>query len=104
MLAGISPPKSECKSNAFFITLQMFLKIFFETSEKYDANCYKTKQLLRKNFSSLLTKDCLGLFKSIPLRSSFYPLFLMEQDYKCKIFILNIMLIMQEKYPVYNFN
>ena len=64
----------------------------------------KQNNYCEKIFSSLLIKDCLGLFKSIPLRSSFYPLFLMEQDYKCKIFILNIMLIMQEKYPVYNFN
>ena len=56
MLAGISPPKSECKSNAFFITFQMFLKIFFETSEKYDANRYKTKQLLRKFFFSEISK------------------------------------------------
>ena len=35
MLAGISPPKSECKSNAFFITLQMFLKIFLMNLKLY---------------------------------------------------------------------
>ena len=103
MLAGISPPKSECKSNAFFITLQMFLKIFFGNPKKITQTAIKQNDNCEK-ISSLLIKDCLGLFKSIPLRSSFYPLFLMEQDYKCKIFILNIMLIMQEKYPVYNFN
>ena len=44
MLAGISPPKSECKSNAFFITFQMFLKIFFGNPKKNNANRYKTKR------------------------------------------------------------